>query len=400
MIGFLLGVISLLLVWQFSQHPRIPATQRSLALLPLNYRGSPVQKPNATMLPALLAESLRLNSTLEIAPFESSRQYPPSPNLTDALRELRVSWMLLGEMSITDPLYSLQLRLVDAGSDPLWSRDYHGEIADIFSRADQISADIAEALGESQIQAGGLLGIDQTAVKHYLEGKRYLDGWDVKSNHERARQAFSQALEIKPDFGEAHSGLALALWRAWEETGDTSLVEQAEASAVQAVETSPTNPESHLARAIVHLGRGQLNQAVFSFQTAQNLAPADDAVCRHIAEAYARLGRTADAEAMFRKAVTLRPDLWQNYRALGNFLLAQGRFEEAKEPYRHIIRLRPKSDIGHNNLAIAHLSLGQLEEAEVYLLAAVAIQPDMAGHTNWVSFIIPPDVSERQPNSS
>ena len=48
----------------------------------------------------------------------------------------------------------------------------------------------------------------------------------------------------------------------------------------------------------------------------------------------ARLGRGTEAETMYRKAVGLRPDLWQNHRALGNFLLGQGRFEEAKN---HIV---------------------------------------------------------------
>ena len=378
----LLGVISLFLIWQFAQKTPLPASPRSLALLPFEYRGTAGQRPNATMLPALLAESLRLNSTLEIAPFETSRQYPPNPELTNAIRELRVSWMLLGDMSVTDPLYTLQLRLVQAASDPVWKGNYHGEVADMLGQASRISADIAAALGEDQIDTRGLLGIDPAAVRHYLEGKRYLDGWDVESNHERALQAFSQAIGIKPDFGEAHSGLALALWRQWEETAEPALVERAQASATRAVEASPGVPESHLARGIVHLGRGQLNEAVLSFETAQSLAPADDAVCRHIARAFARLGRAADAEAMYRKAIALRPDLWQNYNALGNFLLAQGRFEEAEEPYRQIIRLRPQSDIGHNNLALAHLSLGQFDEAEVHLLAAVAIQPNMAGHSN------------------
>lgn len=386
LLATVLVLVVLVLFWYSAWYPGQPGasapSQRNLALLPLLYQGPEQERSNATMFPALLAEAFRSGSELEVAPFDTSRQYEPSADPDKTRKELRVTWLLTGAMTVTEPLYTMRLELTRDRSQPGWSQEYRGEVSDLFSMAGQVSKDVAAALGEDSLSNSGLLGQDREAVRLYLEGMRFLEGWDVESNAERARDSFSEAIQIDPDFGEALAGLARALWRSWEESGDPEWATQAEMAAHQAVKDSPANPSSHLALGIVQLGEGRFEQAVDSFERAQGLAPADDAVCRNIADAYARLGRASEAETMYRKAISLQPSLWQNYRALGNFLLSQGRFEEAKEPYREIIRLRPQSDIGHNNLALVQLSLGEFAEAEVHLLAAIAIQPTMAGYTN------------------
>jgi tetratricopeptide (TPR) repeat protein len=85
---------------------------------------------------------------------------------------------------------------------------------------------------------------------------------------------------------------------------------------------------------------------------------------------------------MYQRAIDLRPDFWQNYLSMGNFLLYKGEFENAKAYFRDLIRLRPQSDIGLNNLALSHLSLGEMEEAETHLHAAIAIQPNFSSYNN------------------
>jgi len=47
------------------------------------------------------------------------------------------------------------------------------------------------------------------------------------------------------------------------------------------------------------------------------------------------MGRKADAEETYKKAVALRPDYWDGYNSLGNFYTAEGRYAEGIEQLEH-----------------------------------------------------------------
>ena len=108
-------------------------------------------------------------------------------------------------------------------------------------------------------------------------------------------------------------------------------------------------PEANMARGLVELQHGKSAQAAASFEKALALAPADDALQRTIARAYAALGRDAEAEEMFHRAVDLRPGLWSNYNAWANFCMRRGKFDKAIELFRKVVELHPDSDIGYDS---------------------------------------------------
>jgi tetratricopeptide (TPR) repeat protein len=204
----------------------------------------------------------------------------------------------------------------------------------------------------------------------------------VARNPVRAEGAFRGAIEKDGTFGEAHAGLALALWRQYEVGRAPELVEPALAAARRAVTLAPSLPEAHLALGVVQLGRGRTPEAALSFERAQELAPADDAVCRRIADAYSELKRTEDADRFYRRAIELRPEYWENYNRRGSFYLRIGKVAEAKPLFRKVIDLRPESDLGYSNLAGAHILAGELEQAEPLLQAALRIQPSARAQNN------------------
>jgi Flp pilus assembly protein TadD len=210
----------------------------------------------------------------------------------------------------------------------------------------------------------------------------HLEGWDVDRNYDRAAGAFRDALSEEPDFPEAQAGLSMALWAAYLETRDPSLVRDAESEARRAVETSPSLPEAHLALGIVALGQGRSAEAAVSLAKAQELAPGNDDVSRRIAAAYDALGREEEAEAMYERAIALRPSYWRHVNDLGAFYLHRGRIEEAKVRFRESIRLSPERHTGYANLAGAHLLAGEIEEAEPLLQAAIRIHPSGGAHNN------------------
>lgn len=375
-------LIILLLLWPGSA----PLSSRSeltrLVLLPLSYHG-PAEKSNlATMLPALLYESLRPQETIELVSFDTSRSYDPEADYAVVAEELSADWVLRGNLEVDKTSYTASWELLGPGQTSHWDGERRGDLVEIFSATEYAGTEISRTLGRLGPSSGDASRLSTEAIRSYLLGKSHLEGWDVEHNYERAKAAFQEAISADDGFGQAHAGLALAYWEQWEATQDPEAVSVAFREAEEAVALAPDHPDSHLAMGAVQLGRGRFEEAIQSFETVLELAPADDSACRKIGQTYEGLGRYDEAREMYQRAVDLNPGFWQNYLALGNFLLYRGEFEEAKAPYRKLISLRPKSDIGHNNLALAHLSLGEMEEAEVHLFAAIAIQPEPSSYNN------------------
>lgn len=373
----LVVAVSAILFW-----PEAKGSSDRLALLPLEYHGPPERSATAKMLPALLVESLRDSPQLVVTPFDSSRHVAAGTTPLEAARELDVDWVLRGQLEIVSSRYGVVFNLLDRNGRNLWERRKDGEAEQIFNVAEELTGEIQSALGVPGHGAFHAMSRSRDAVRSYLEGKALLEGWDVESNFQKAREDFEKATSLDPGFGEAFAGLALAIWGSYEESGDAKLVAVANDAAKSAVALAPDYPEAHLAQGVIQLGRGLSQEAVLSFKQALDRAPANDAVCRRIGDAYKSLGRDSDAEEMYQRAIDLKPDFWQNYRAKGNFYLARGRFHEAKELFRKVVDLRPESDVGHNNLGLAYLGLGQMAEAEQELRAALKIQRNMAGLVN------------------
>ena len=59
---------------------------------------------------------------------------------------------------------------------------------------------------------------------------------------------------------------------------------------------------------------------------------------------------TAEAEATFRKAISLRPQYWDGYTWLGFFYWQQGRYEDAAKAFQEVINLAPDNFRGYSNL--------------------------------------------------
>jgi serine/threonine-protein kinase len=94
------------------------------------------------------------------------------------------------------------------------------------------------------------------------------------------------------------------------------------------------------------------------------------------------MGRSAEADPLYKRAIDLRPGYWHNYNAYGNHLLRTGRLADAERMFRRVVDLRPESAAGYGNLGATLVIAGRLPEAEPFLLAALKIQPNQALRNN------------------
>lgn len=145
----------------------------------------------------------------------------------------------------------------------------------------------------------------------YLEAGAYAD----------AERCLKSALQLFPDFAQAHANLGLTL----EKQKDFP---QAEACYLKAIEINPEHAESHLNLGVLLAHQKQFEAAEASLQRALTLKP-------HLAETWSNLGvlyaatkRELEAERCHRTALFLDPECAMASFNLSYLLLLQGRFEE------------------------------------------------------------------------
>jgi len=87
-------------------------------------------------------------------------------------------------------------------------------------------------------------------------------------------------------------------------------------------------------------------------------------------------GRLSDAEALYRNALDINPDLIAGWMNLGLVALGQHRPEEAMAFQRRALALDPENADALNNLGLIHYTNGHIAEAEACFYAALLRAPD------------------------
>jgi Tfp pilus assembly protein PilF len=101
----------------------------------------------------------------------------------------------------------------------------------------------------------------------------------------------------------------------------------------------------------------------------------------HFAEMYAEMGRFADADKQFRKAVSLAPLEINARNKYGHFLLEQGRASEAHEQFARSAEADANSD-AYDNLGDLDLAAGDTQKARADYQAALALN-DIDNHADF-----------------
>ena len=86
--------------------------------------------------------------------------------------------------------------------------------------------------------------------------------------------------------------------------------------------------------------------------------------------------RVTEAEASFRRAIALRPDLPDAYFNLGSALVIQGRYAEAEQPLRSYMERVPQAAAGPERLGLLYLLQHRYEASLPLLQTALGRRPD------------------------
>jgi tetratricopeptide (TPR) repeat protein len=135
---------------------------------------------------------------------------------------------------------------------------------------------------------------------------------------------------------------------------------------------------------------GRISLGLSSLRQAVEIEPGNPLYRNAVGAVMLNIGRYADAQAEFLKAVELDPTYADAYHNLGSAYAEQAKWEEAIDAYRkalaQTIYARPETT--YNNLGYAYWALDRRREAEDAFRAALQLEPTLVPSHFWLGVLL------------
>lgn len=337
---------------------------QSIAIAPFNLIGGDEKN---SYLSLGLADTIitRLGSSNKIKVRSAGTQRSPNP-VTDPLelgKRLNSDAVLTGNIQQVETRvrFNVQLLSVSDG-EVLWTQQFDEDASNLFVLQDSITRQLSEALtlqltGEEQKLLANKPTENLDALKLYWQGRFYwnrrtpewirkgiecfeaaikLDpnfaqayagladsyvinasGFSVEERFTKARQAAQRALELNENLAEAHTSLAMVLYKFdWD-------WKNSEIHFRRAIELNPSYPTAHHWYG-ENLGiAGRFDEALNELKQAESLDPFSLAVKIDTAATLYRAGRYDEALDKAKKVLEIDSDYIQAYRIIRHILIKQ-----------------------------------------------------------------------------
>ena len=136
-------------------------------------------------------------------------------------------------------------------------------------------------------------------------------------------------------------------------SGTRGSCDEAVACYRRALELSPDFAEAHGNLGDAFQDQGKLDEAVACYRRALELKPDFAEAHSNLGNAFKDLGKLDEAVACYRRALELKPDYAEAHNNLGNAFKDQGKLAEAVACYRRALELKPNYAEAHSNLLFA-----------------------------------------------
>jgi len=276
-------------------------------------------------------------------------------SLATVSQELGVRYILEGSVRKAGQRLRITGELIDATSGhQIWADKYDGDLEDVFSLQDDITASISTTL-ISEITMAEITRVQKkhpasyNAWDHLMRALPLLHQLNASAN-DAAKAALQEAIKIDPDFVAPHVKLAwsyaLEALHGWHKRGSSSL-DQVDFHAQAAIKLNPNDPGGHCALALAHFWHGHQEEAI---------------------------------EAALR-AIALESNLPDAHGILGSALAVSGKPDQAIESLERALRGSPRDPIRwfwYHGLANAHFAAQNYDEAIKWANLATDLSPGWA----------------------
>jgi adenylate cyclase len=366
------------------------ADKPSIAVLPFNNMSDdPGQEFFSDGITEDIITDLSKISALFVVGRNTSFTYKgKSVQLQQVAAELGVKFLLEGSVRKSGQRVRVTGQLIDGQSGGhMWADRYDRDLTDIFAIQDEITQSIVDQL-KIRLLPKEKKAITQAptdnveAYTHFLRGREY-SHYQTRRFLRLARQMYTKAVELDPDFARAYAGIATCDARLIGTFGEAISAEEILAVTAKALAIDPKLAEAHAAHGEALAAIGRSDEAKSAFERALDLDPNSFEANYSFARFSFRLNEHEWAAQLFKRALELQPDEAQAPLFLALTLQSLGRKGEAEE-YAKLgikraeeqLRLHPESSRPAQLGACVLATLGETERAKEWMERALEIDPD------------------------
>lgn len=344
-LGLLLLTILGLGFWLKYSLEKNANVEGSIAILPFKNLGKPENVFFSDGVMEQIHTSLAVIDNLKIISKTSSLQYRNTQKTIPQIgKELNVNYILEGTVLQLAQKVRITVELSRANDDMVvWSKNYEGEMKDIFGYMSTVAKEIANELNQKlSISLSKKLEKVPTqninAYNEYLQGQQLMKA-RTKEKMEAAILKFEKAIGLDPNFANAYAQKASAYYLLGEDShidwkASIKLVEQ---NALTAIQLDAENGMAYANLAKVYQRQNKWEQANASFKIALKNSPNDAQINYWYSLMLRSVGQVNKAVQYSTKAITLDPVYPTvfvghvgNYMYAGKMKLAQKALEDGK----------------------------------------------------------------------
>jgi DNA-binding SARP family transcriptional activator/TolB-like protein/Flp pilus assembly protein TadD len=355
--------------------PEVPATVIPMVVLPLRtYDHSPDTQLAAEMLADDLSNMLSRVGALRVISRETSRTYQTRPvNVTEIRADLKVRYVLAGNVRIRGDKLRVHLELIDAASTfVVWSTGVEGDGPDWNAVVDNIVRRLGRELAIETTILESRRRSDEIGVGQLIfKGMSAITAASVQGpeSYQKAQVSFERALKLEPHnasalagLGGVHATVAARLY-----TPDPAAAfAKAEAILQKALLAHPHHIAANFFMGVAKASGGNPRVGLEYFQRVVEANPSHAPAHALVGHTFARLGKHAEGLEHIRYALRLSPkdparSMWLEFAC--NSELELGRLQGAIDDCSHSVALNPTYGRSWAGLAAAHALSGNAEQA-------------------------------------
>ena len=355
-----------------SPAPAVP--EKSIAVLPFDNLSD--EKANAYFAEGIQDEILtRLSkiAALKVISRSSTRKYTSAPdNLREVGRQLGVANLLEGSVQKIANAVHVNVQLIRAATDEhLWAESYNRKLDDVFGVEGEVASAIAEQLN-AKLSGAEQKAVTEKPTQNSAAYDAYLHALSIEHNnynydaYVQAERGYELAVQLDPNFALAWARLGIMRSFLYFNTIELSknTATAVKDAADRAMALAPEAGESWVAQgAYRYRVQRDFEGALAAYREAQKRLPNNALVFEYLAFVQRRVGRWAEAEANYKKALELDPLDIQLLSAMGNeFYVYLRRFDDALASIDRAMQIGPDASAFANKASVLQ-SAGRLEEA-------------------------------------
>jgi len=357
-------IVSAVIAWNtFSPNT---VTLESIAVLPFDFRSANADAEyiSGGITDNLIDELSRIPSMKKVIAHASVVGY--GGRSVDPLvvgRELDVQALLLGKITQQGENITIRAELVSTQDKRyIWGKTYRFRITDLLANQIEISrtmvASLQLLLTGNEHPRSNMYPENNAAYSLYLQGRNF---WS-KNDMYRAAECFRRAIDKDPNFALAYSGLADS-YSLMDDRPPNEAMPQAKAAAIRALEIDDTLAEAHTSLALV-LFRYDWNWAAAEaeLKRAIQLNPNYGTAHQLYGSFLLASERPDEALIQINRAREVDPLSVVVSRGLGTFFLFTRQYDKAIEQYQKTLALDPNAAV-HGYLRLAYQEQGKFDEA-------------------------------------